>query len=159
MRFNLIIVCLFFTSSILAATPQEPDILIFEKDTIYLDKYPLEDLLETRPNIGHRLLNTSCISTGCWRNYVATWKIIENKLCLLELRNPCNRKIIPLKKVFGKSEVKDNVIPASWYTGVLTAGFGKFVEFSQEELRNIREKMISIKLTGGVVSSIDVSSE
>jgi hypothetical protein len=143
----------------LAATPQEPDILIFENDTIYLDKYPLEELVKIRPDIGQRLSNTNCISTGCWRKYIATWKIIENRLCLLELRSPCTRKIIPLKKIFTKSEINDDVILASWYTSNITAGFGKFIEFSEAEFRNLYEKTISIKVAGGVVNSIDISSE
>lgn len=61
MRSGFIILCVFFATKLSAATPQDPDILIYENDTIYLDTYPLEEFIKIKMNIRQRLLDSDCI--------------------------------------------------------------------------------------------------
>lgn len=63
---------------------QIPDILILQRDTIALKSFPLEELkFSTRPfQYGYfPFPNRHCI-----RGYQATWKVIDKKLMLTEVR-------------------------------------------------------------------------
>ncbi len=143
-------------SPVEAATPQEPDILIWEKDTINLYTYPLEGFLKDRAAIKERLNNRDCLSTACWRNYLGTWQIINDKLCLKELRDPCTRETIRLTNIFEEEMFVNDVVVATWFTGCIKADFGKPLGFSQEKFRMVYEKRISISISEGHVSSVEV---
>jgi hypothetical protein len=68
-------------------------------------------------------------STACWRGYIATWKIIDNKLHLIELdattENYAKRDITFLfpgqKKVF-----------AEWFSGTIEALGGGLIEYHHQ---------------------------
>ena len=61
------------------ATKQETDILILDKDILYLDNSPLEDLSEVCIELQN---HEKVINSGCWNGYIAEWVIIENTLYL-----------------------------------------------------------------------------
>ncbi len=65
------------------STEQLSDLLIIENDTIYLKSFPLEKLGFEKSPFSYGEFNFP--HTGCWRGYCATWKIIDNKLALLEV--------------------------------------------------------------------------
>jgi len=86
-RFLLIAVVSFITFSTALASEQVPDLLIIDKDTVFLKTFPLENLRVNgkvlRPSFDYGVL---FVSTGCYRGYIATWQIIEGTLALVEVR-------------------------------------------------------------------------
>ena len=111
------------------ATIQIPDLLIIGKDTVFLEGFPLEQL-----DLKHRPFGVSdAFSTGCWRGYVAVWRIIDSKLFLekfidcIYIEKPRYQNII---KLFEKNNIqyqeKNGMIFASW----CTMNFYKILGFS-----------------------------
>jgi len=100
------------------ATIQEPDLLIIGKDTVFIEGFPLEQLdLKYRPSV-----IGGCISSSCWRGYVAIWRIVDNKLFLERIIQclgfpPEKENIIEL---FEKNNIpfqeKNGMIFANWCT-------------------------------------------
>ena len=71
-------------------TAQIPDRLILDGDTVSLfdcplEYYPERDLINPRSLFG----GSGCFYTACWRNYIATWKVENDTLFLMEIRNAC----------------------------------------------------------------------
>ncbi|MEP6647888.1 MAG: hypothetical protein ABJC12_12435 [Saprospiraceae bacterium] len=80
-----IICCAFLTAFNFSLTiDQKPDLLIIGQDTLYLKSFPLEDLgFEIRP---FKSAEVYVPNLDCLREYQATWKVINNKLFLAEIR-------------------------------------------------------------------------
>lgn len=76
-----IILFTLFASIFAKATLQIHDVLIIEKDTLWLETYPLELLdLKTRPF--DDALSGKSHNSACHRGYQAIWRIVENRLYL-----------------------------------------------------------------------------
>jgi len=86
-------------------TPQIPDKIIFELDTIYLNEFPLEQYYENRPIPDFYKL-TGCISSGCWRGYKALWEIKDNKLFLNSLYTCCESTYLSISDKVAKKMKK-----------------------------------------------------
>ncbi len=65
------------------STEQISDLLVIENDTFYLKTFPIEKLEFEKSPFSYGEFNFP--HTGCWRGYCATWKIIDNKLALIEV--------------------------------------------------------------------------
>lgn len=133
---NLIILVNLFLFPNLYASWQYGDLLIIENDTIEIYNLPLESYLEkNKKNILFQLNNTSLDileangeiepdyypNFHCHRGYVATWKIINNQLYLIDYVNcspfkSLNDKYYVLKNFFPKQENLSK-IPAFWFKG------------------------------------------
>lgn len=96
-RYILIIAIFFLSLSKVFSTEQISDRLIIGSDTFYLKSFPLEDL-----RFKHRLEKPpfkygeySFPHTACYRGYVATWRIIDEKLMLIEVEkvDSTNKKL------------------------------------------------------------------
>ena len=88
MRKATLILSLFIISIIkVSATEQIPDLLIIENDTFYLKTFPLEQLrLKKKIKVApFDYGDYGFVSTACYRGYVATWKVIDDKLMLIEV--------------------------------------------------------------------------
>lgn len=88
MRRAILILSLFIISIIgVHATEQIPDLLVIGNETFYLKTFTLEQLrikykIKVSPfNYG----DYQFFSTTCYRGYVATWKVIDDKLMLIEI--------------------------------------------------------------------------
>ena len=139
---------------LLKATEQTPDLLIYKSDTIYIDYYPLEILAENDTIIATRLIDTTCLSTDCWRQHIGIWKVENDSLFLIGLKDCCNNKEIPLNKIFNEKIIQNGKVFANWYSENIKAGFGKWLEFSEETWKHIYEKNIELKIiNGGVIES------
>lgn len=110
------------------ATNQEKDRLIFNGDTLFLYESPLESF----PNISKRISaeyqkyhQSEAISTGCWRGYIAEWKIIDSTLYLSNvMKNGSNVCINPIvEKVLGH-KFKNGLLRANWVSGSFWSGKG-----------------------------------
>ena len=99
-------------------TFQFPDIILYNNDTLTMDVdlwrlSPLEYYYSTKKlkSPFENVLN----NTSNTRGYVAIWKIENEKLCLIDIRN---RKGIGLKELFPE-KVKDDQVIAEWFTGFI----------------------------------------
>jgi hypothetical protein len=139
---------------LLKATEQSPDLLIYKSDTIYIDEFPLDILSNQDSIIAKRLNDTNCISTDCWRQYIGIWKIVNDSLFLVGLKDCCEYKEIPLNDVFDESELQDGKVFAIWYSGNIKAGFGKWIRFDENKWENVYEKELDLDIINGKVENV-----
>ncbi len=121
MRVTTTILLILFSLTIFA-TEQTPDVLIYKSDTIYIETYPFEVLMDSDSLIRQKIFEDSddfCISSGCWRGHVATWTIENDSLFLTNLLNGCEEFEFKLNEVFHNRKVIDNKVFADWFTGDL----------------------------------------
>ena len=82
-RLTTIFFFLLSTIPLALSADQIHDLLIIGKDTILLKSFPLEELnFQIRP---FRYGRYDFPGPTCWRGYQATWKVIDNKLFLVEI--------------------------------------------------------------------------
>jgi hypothetical protein len=168
--FNL----LFFITFIDAfGTAQIPDILIYRGDTISLfdcplDYFPNKELLNPKSLFG----SSGCFYTACWRNYVATWIIENEKLYLVKIRNACyptdmkyveasyqdgavtpGREYADLKSLF-PDRYKDGKVFADWVTVNMFSPKGKMLFYIHDGFESIFEKELEFIVEKGVLKSI-----
>ena len=149
---RIFIIILFIYSSLLVkATEQIHDLLILKSDTIYIDKFPLEILSEQDSIIAKRLNDTTCLLSDCWRQYIGIWKIENDSLFLIALKDCCDNKEIPLNNVFNESEIKNGKVFANWYSDNIKSGFGKWLAFDEVNWQNIYEKNIELEIVNGKI--------
>jgi len=155
---TLIIILFIFSSLLAEATEQRPDLLILKFDTIYIDKYPLEMIFEKDSIIAKRLNDTACLSTDCWRQYIGIWKIENDSLFLIGLKDCCDNKEIPLIKVFNETKIQNGKVFAKWYSENIKSGFGKWLAFHEENWQNIYEKNLEIEILNGKIEKCLIQS-
>lgn len=124
MKKLFILSAFFVVTKILLASPQSPDLLIMGKDTINLYALPLQQLDEKRGFKFGELVEkeTEGISFNLWRGYRGVWKIIDDKLYLVNLERVNNTPYI-LEEVFG-NDFKDGKVFADWasFTVIIPKG-------------------------------------
>lgn len=108
------------------STIQRPDILIIEGDTIHLRWHFILEMLQP-PFVSPE----SFESTACWRGYLATWIVLDNKLYLKDIVKDNNRdEKIDLSSHFKKygytPRIENGMILADWYTGGFNVKSEKF---------------------------------
>jgi len=127
MRKQILILLLIFISIVkVSATEQIPDLLIIENDTFYLKTFPLETLM-LKKKIKNNPFNYGkypFVSTACYRGYVATWKVINNKLMLIEVEKvDSTHEKLDLVEYFKKVDfvptMINGLISADWYSDTL----------------------------------------
>lgn len=127
MRKVTLIFSLFIISIIkVTATEQIPDLLIIENDTFYLKTFPLEQLrLKERIKINpFEYGDYEFPHTGCYRGYVATWKVIDDKLMLIEVEKVDSiSEKLDIVEYFKKADFKpamiNGIVHADWYSDTL----------------------------------------
>lgn len=147
----LIIILFTISSMLLKATEQTPDLLIYNSDTIYIDKFPLEVLSEQDFKIAKRLIDTTCISTDCWRQHIGIWMLENDSLFLVGLKDCCDFKEIPLNRVFNKLEIHNGRVFANWYSENIKTGFGKWLAFDEDNWCSVYEKNIELEIVNGLI--------
>jgi len=127
MRKKIIILTLIVISIIkVSATEQISDLLIIVNDTFYLKTFPLENLrLKEKIKIDpFDYGEYGFVSTACYRGYVATWRVVDNKLLLIDVErdDSINEKLDILNyfKIIGYSPTLiDGHVYADWYSDTL----------------------------------------
>lgn len=156
MRF-LIVGILTFFSILTYATEQIPDKLVYKSDTIFINFYPLEKLMNVDSIIRKKIFqysDTVCISSGCWRGHIGTWKIENDSLFLISLEQSCESRKFSLEYVFGKEKVKNGKVFAKWYSNDIDAVFGKWLRFYEDNWKNIYSKSFKCQIRLGIVTSL-----
>ncbi len=123
---KLLTLTVIFISISLYSTNQRPDILINGNDTTMISTYPLELLVEKNEVVKNNIelinivgLKGKLSISSCHRGYVATWKIENDSLFLIEMINPINDEKINIKSIFPKQFLKDNKVFTKWYNGII----------------------------------------
>ena len=151
-----ILVLLIFSSILTKATEQTPDLLIYKSDTIYIDNYPLEILSHQDSIIANRLKDSTCLSTDCWRQHIGVWKIKNDSLFLIGLKDCCDYKDIPINKVFNTSKICNERVFAEWYSVNIIAGFGQLLEFDENNWEDVYEKNLVLEIENGRIKKIEI---
>lgn len=135
-------------------TEQESDVLVIKSDTIRIDVYPLEELMEKNEAIKAKFPKPICIDSGCWRDFVGYYRIENDSLFLTDIISYCDNKRIPLNKVFSRDQIKCNKVFVWWFTDIIRAGFGSYY---YKNFYKIYYHAIRADIKNGVVLSITQS--
>lgn len=114
------------------ATPQVPDLLIYNGDTLQLFANPMSEHPHAR-SLSRRFFRgkNRCYSTACWRGYQAVWLIQNKQLYLVAILNCCRmektvQQKANLKKLFGKKFINGKV-KADWVNACMIAPQGNLI--------------------------------
>lgn len=132
-------------------TIQTSEILIWNNDEFYLERFiPLPEYHSNLRELQYEEIdfksNSLLGSTACYRNYIGTWLITNNKFYL--------------KNIVGRFELIDQTKPihADWFSGTIEFETGAIVPFIKRYNGfPCQEFKYSIKINKGIV--IDISIE
>jgi hypothetical protein len=170
MRRFIIALLLLFLSIQSFGTAQIPDILIYKGDTLSLFDCPLDYFPDKGLTNPKKLFGSSgCLYTACYRNYVATWTIEDDKLYLLSIRNACyptdmkyvsvsynhggdtlGTEYANLETIFPDRNVNGRV-PANWVNAKLISPKGKILYYIHDGFMSIFEKEIEFTIENGTL--------
>lgn len=129
-------------------TAQVPEKLIFNgEETSMTFCPPIPDdpqiikelsLEEFNSDLEAKKCDDIVFSTACWRQYIGTWEIKDDKFYLNKLEGAIRL-------------VKDEPVHATWFTGVLRVPQGKMLHYVHMGFGSIYEGEIHIKIENGVV--------
>ncbi len=158
----IIKILFFLVPTIVIGTPQEAEILIYGNDTIYMDYYPLEELRKKDKEVDNKLKSLfPAISSACWRGYNGTWKIEQDSLFLLKIEK-CgvekDSKHIDLRILFNESKIGDNGVFANWYSEIIRANYGEFLDYDDYSFipEPIYTGRIICSISYGIVTGIEI---
>lgn len=140
------------------ATAQNPDRLIYKGDTLSIFANPLEALYRSdslRPKFWGD--QSGCITTSCWRGYVAEWKIENDQLYLTGIYSCCFREDsvrANLKSLFG-DKVIDGVVKADWFSGSIIAPQGKLLHYVHLGYESIYERELELHFKDGRFTGVE----
>jgi hypothetical protein len=115
-------------------TAQEREILHYNGETYWLSTEPLESLLEI---MGDEKLAFVSTSTACWRGYVGTWEIENDKLFLIDLKGQTKDiEVVTLDLIFPNQKK----VFAEWFSGGIKIPQGKMLHYEHMGYMSIYEK-------------------
>lgn len=157
------------------ATVQIPDIIIYNGDTLALFDCPLysfpnRDIINPKKLFGSK----GCFFTACWRNYVATWKIINNELILTKIRNACyptrmegvaasfkdvekdsiGKEFSDLNELF-PDRCHDGKVKADWVNATIYAPFGKLLHYVHDGFESTYEFEFKFIIKSGNIVNVE----
>ena len=175
-----IAITLFLLSAItfkVSATAQIPDLLIYKGDTLLLhtcplNLYPDKKLINPQKLFGGK----GCFFSACWRNYVATWELTNDKLFLVKIRNACYPTDMKDVGASYKAKVeKDSIgteyadlqalfpekfhngkVEADWVTEDLTSPQGKLLFYVHSGFESTYEKEVVFKIAKGNLEEVTI---
>jgi len=171
MKLILLLVTLTVLNLNASATAQIPDRLIFKGDTISLfdcplEYYPERDLINPRSLFG----GSGCFYTACWRNYIATWKVENDTLFLMEIRNACypadmdyvevslqsgadtlGKEFADLKTLF-PGRYHDGKVLADWVNRKMISPQGRMLYYIHDGFASVFEKELEFTFQNGIMT-------
>jgi len=170
---NIVKIILFlFLPMKLFGTAQIPDLIIYKGKTFSLYACPLESYPNGKMINPKNLFGSKgCVFTACWRNYIATWEIIDNKLYLTKIRNACyptalrnagasykagvekdsiGSEFADLKLLF-PNRYESGKVRADWVSGKLISPQGKLLYYFHDGFESIYEKELEFTIEKGVL--------
>ncbi len=133
----------------------QPDLLIWKKDTIQIQTFPLYCLskFDQSKLFGNKNVKPEC--WGCLKNYTAEWKIIKDKLYLSNIYS-FNFKKDSIKADLNElfpNKIKNNLVSADWYSGNLFVPKGENIWMSQSPGFPIYESEWNLTLKKGKIEN------
>lgn len=77
-------------------------------------------------------------STACWRGYIGTWEIRDDRFFIVGLRG--RYRLVGNEPIF-----------ADWFTGVLRIPRGEFLQYVHMGFGSVYEQELHVKIESGVV--------
>jgi hypothetical protein len=147
----IIILLTVFVESALA-TPQIPDILIYNNDTLSIFANPLEQLEDVN-SLRKKMFsdNKEHWNTACWRGYQAEWTVIDNELYLTAIyscRYYEDSIKSDLKQLFGEKLINGK-IKANWITAKILSPQGKKLYSAHSGYESLYEKEVVFEFVNG----------
>ncbi len=158
-------------------TAQIPDVIIYKGDTLSLYACPLGSHPQAELMTPNNLFGSKgCFFTACWRNYIATWEIIDNELFLVEIRNACypssmndvaisfrgkvdqdsiGNEYADLKAIF-PHRFCNGKVKADWVNDKLYSPQGKLLYYIHDPFQSIYEKELEFTFENGNLLSTQV---
>jgi hypothetical protein len=153
-RFTLLLILL--SPSLLFAAAQYPEKLRVDGKEEQLMATPLEDFWNAQHPRPESLSQTSW---ACWRGYIGTWEIIDNKLCLLRIER---HEIWPKDDTFAEQAIEiplhpllgsDGPVSADWFSGVLRVARGEVLTQVNTGYASVYEEDLFLVIDHGKVTS------
>ena len=153
-HFTLLFILL--SPALLFAAAQYPEKLRIDGKEEQLMATPLEDFwcpLHPRPE------SLSQTSWACWRGYIGTWEIIDNKLCLLRIER---HEIWPKGDTFAEQVLEiplqpllgtDGPVSADWFSGVLRVARGQVLTQVNTGYASVYEEDLFLIVDHGTITS------
>ena len=138
------------------ATEQSGDKLIFKSDTMYIYNYPLDSLIKTVPPLEKKIINYSyirCGSSDCWRGYIGTWVIQNDKLYLIKLTNGCEDYTFNLEKLFNR-KTENGRIFADWFSSEIKTEYDFKEILINGFTRYVPRKQLIAKIKDGTITEL-----
>lgn len=132
-------------------TAQFNEILHFQGDTHCLCTHPLSTYFKITDNWP----DLPPLSSACWRGYVGTWVIENDRLFLLKIttRFQNEAELLSLNDLFPGYEDK---VFAHWFSGVLRCSQGECIKYVHMGYQSIYEADLFIQIRRGIVIAKEV---
>lgn len=114
--------------------------------------FPLLDLLGLRA--APFVLTPGCTSTGCWRGYCGTWRLIDKTLCLVHMNKMWPEEPLTEEEraaFFSIMPSKTFPIAADWFTGRLRIPLGHRLVYSHHGWSSWYERQRTISVVKGKI--------
>ncbi len=149
-----------FIPTIIWGTEQVPDKLVYKTDTLYIDFYPLEEIMRTDSKIsdkvyGYTEANELIVSSDCWRGHTATWAIENDSLFLVEIIRSSDNTKLELNQVFDKTRIKNNKVFANWYTAEVKTEISQYNYI--ENYSYIDPSYLKCEVKKGLIKLIEIT--
>ncbi len=158
MKRHVLLFALFCCISSLAeikATGQAGDRLIVGKDTLEFLDCPIESDSLLRVSVYDRLLKKS-FSSGCWRGYIATWRIENKKLYLESIREvpmiKGEKNDVSLEGIFDAYKDEQGRVMASWFSAKTYAATGKMIRYTHDGFERNFEYETMYNIEKGIIT-------
>ena len=133
------------------ATAQAPDVIFYEGQKRRLYSNPLEDYYSDgrkRPNF---MIGPNTITSGNWRGYIATWKVVDNTLYMAHIESWIGRRKATLESIFG-SKCRNGRVKATWFSGELRIPDGMELQYVHMGYGSVYERDIIVSVEAGKVT-------
>lgn len=156
---SLLIAALISLPSVAFGTAQFPDRLLYNGKSEGIFSTPLEQYFE---KVGTRPKWLTEMNTACWRGYVASWEIRDDRLYLQKI---VRDEYDPKRDDFFEQDITKRIFPnrslpieATWFSGVIRLPQGKELEYIHMGFESIYEKDHFLEVENGILRKIRIVS-
>jgi len=153
MRLFFTIILTIFLSSVVWASAQIPDTMIYNGKKYMFENNPLESYFKKHPN---KFPKSEIWSSGLSKGYIATFEIKDNLLYLKDIKIYVREEkeksgyFAPeLKSVLNKVFPRQELVKADWFTGLIVLSYGKVIGF--EGFESIYDRYLLFEIDKGEI--------
>jgi hypothetical protein len=123
-------------------TAQASEILFYKGEEYQITSEPLTDFLKNSTK------SFNWTNTGCWRGYIGTWKIDNNKLFIVKLEGNSTSGSVGLDYLFPNQKE----VFANWFSGELKVPQGEMIKYIHRGHFSVYEKDIIFTFSKGIIT-------